>query len=414
MMMSKEKASFFPILSDTACKSKWGWSTLYLNSRLTASCHRASVSELTTENFFNFHNTDRKVSDRQTMLHGQWPKGGCEYCKGVEHSGGFSDRMLHNSIPGLFDETNVGTHTVPSILEVYFNNTCNLACVYCTPELSSSINREYKKFGEFKKNGIELIPFNESRIDELEEKFWHWMQENFQTLQRFNILGGEPLYQSQLDKFIDFVEKNPNPNCEFNIITNLMISKKNLEAKIQKIKKLFTQKKLKRFDITVSIDCWGKEQEYVRHGLDLEIWKKNFQYLVNEKWIKLNINQTISVLTIKTMPQLLHNLKDWQKTRKIGHFFSVAEPGPSYMKPNILGKGVFDKDFAEILKLMPSDTQDEVRALKYMQGIANEIEQHSMNVEEIKKLFTFLEENDRRRNTNWKVLFPWLEKYVVQ
>ena len=30
---------------------------------------------------------------------------------------------------------------------------------------------------------------------------------------------------------------------------------------------------------------------------------------------------------------------------------------------------------------------------------------------EIKKLIFFLDEKDRRRNTNWENLFPWLIKY---
>jgi organic radical activating enzyme len=409
MIMEK----FFPILSNTSCKLKWSWSTLYLNSKLTASCHRASVSDLTAENLKNFHNTSKKVADRQTMLDGNWPVGGCEYCKNIEQAGGYSDRNLHNNIPDLFQVDEYGTQTTPAILEVYFNNTCNLSCVYCSPSLSSSINQEYIKYGEFDKNGIKLTPIKNSNIDDLEEKFWQWMQTNFNTLQRFHMLGGEPFYQSQLDKFIDFVDKNPNPDCEFNVITNLMISKKNLETKIAKIKKLIAQKKLKRLDITASIDCWGSEQEYVRYGLDLKTWKTNFEYLLNEKWIKLNINQTISVLTIKSMPQLLTNLKLWRLTRNVGHYFSITEPGPSYMKPKILGRGIFDKDFKQILQLMPNTTHDDNRARQYMQGIADEIENNSMDTIELNKLFTFLNENDRRRSTSWPTTFPWLKQYVV-
>jgi len=403
---------YFPIETATACKLKWGWSTLYLNSGLTASCHRSSNSELTAENFINFHNTDKKLQARQLMLDGQWPTGGCEYCRDIENSGGFSDRMLHNRIPGLFND-NIDITTKPAMLEVYFNNTCNLTCLYCNPGLSSSIDQEYKKFGSFEKHGVKLVPLEQKQIHDLEPKFWDWMSSNFSTLERFHLLGGEPFYQKQFDKFLEFVDQNPNPNCEFSVITNLMISIEQLEDKINKIKKLVSSKKLKRVDVTVSIDCWGQQQEYVRYGLDLNVWLKNFLYLANQKWITLNINQTISVLTIKTMPELLENLQKWRLDRKIGHFFSVTEPGPDYMRPNILGKGVFDKDFDQILKLMPTATDNDQRAIQYMQGIANEIESRDVNVVEVKNLFVFLDEKDRRRGTNWRELFPWLEKYVV-
>ena len=403
---------YFEIKTETACKLKWSWSTLYLNSGNTASCHRSSHSELTVDNFKNFHNTDKKLTARGLMLVGKWPTGGCEYCQGIEQTGGVSDRMLHNSIPGSVSEQ-TGIEAKPKILEVYFNNTCNLSCLYCHPGLSSSIDQEYRKFGEFQVGGVQLVPLAQKHIQDLEPLFWQWAQDNFDTLERFHILGGEPFYQKQLDKFLEFIDQHPSPNCEFGIITNLMMPLNVLQNKIDKIKTIMAQKKLKRFDITVSIDCWGQEQEYVRYGLDLATWQANFEYLLSQKWIKLNINQTISALTVKTMPKLIDQLVQWRKTRPVGHYFSITEPGPSYMRPNIFGAGVFDKDFARVLQSMPTDTEDDQRAYQYMSGIAREIEQSKINMTEIKNLIVFLDEKDRRRQTNWRTTFPWLTEYVV-
>lgn len=404
---------YFPIISETACKLKWGWSTLYLNHGQTASCHRSSFSELTPDNFTEFHNTEPKLQARQLMVDGKWPSGGCEYCQGVEKANGLSDRMLHNSIPGLYPEKMDSLIVRPSLLEVYFNNTCNLSCLYCSSNLSSSIDQEHTKFGPFAQRGVTLLPLEKKNLKELEPEFWKWMENNFNDIERFHFLGGEPFYQKQLDTFLDFVEAHPNPNCEFNIVTNLMVSNDIVVKQINRIKKLMAKRKLKRFDITCSIDCWGEQQEYVRYGLNLDTWLTNFLYLLDQPWIKLNINQTISVLTIKTMPELMQLLAEWRKTRPVGHYFSVTEPGPSYMRPNIFGPGVFDKDFASVLKLMPNNTIDEQRAFKYMSGIAQEVEMHQINREEIDNLFIFLNEKDRRRQTNWRNTFPWLEEYVV-
>jgi organic radical activating enzyme len=405
-------SKYFPINTETACKLKWGWSTLYLNSGITASCHRSSFSKLTAENFNQFHNTPAKVQAREVMLDGKWPSGGCEYCQGIEQSGGTSDRMVQNSIPGLFPEKQ-GSVTDPVMLEVYFNNTCNLSCLYCNPGLSSTIDQEYKKFGNFNVGGVKLEHLEQKHIQDLEEPFWSWAKDNFSKLERFHFLGGEPFYQKQLDKFLDFVEAVPNSDCEFQITTNLMVSEKILQNKISKIKDVVAKRKLKRFDITVSIDCWGDPQEYVRYGLELNTWLANFEYLLDQKWIKLNINQTISALTIKTMPELVERLAQWRKIRPVGHYFSVTEPGPSYMRPNIFGAGVFDKDFALVLQSMSKDSEDDVRAYKYMSGIANEIEMSNINQIEIDNLMVFLNEKDRRRQTNWRTTFPWLTKYVV-
>ena len=47
-----------------------------------------------------------------------------------------------------------------------------------------------------------------------------------------------------------------------------------------------------------------------------------------------------------------------------------------------------------------------------MQGIANDILKAEINKTEILKLKTFLDEKDRRRGTNWKQIFPWLETEI--
>jgi len=157
------KKKYFPISQGVACQSKWSWSTLFLTEGITRSCHRASESNLTVENFINFHNTNVKIQDRQKMLDGIWPAGGCNYCKRIEEAGGFSDRLLHNKTANLsppeleFDLT--ATTVSPTYLEVFFDNTCNLSCLYCDQYSSSKIADENKRFGSFNKEGV-ILPRN--------------------------------------------------------------------------------------------------------------------------------------------------------------------------------------------------------------------------------------------------------------
>jgi len=410
------ESKYFPITQGVACQSKWAWSTVFLTEGTTRSCHRASESPLTAENFHNFHNTETKLSDRQKMLNGVWPTGGCTYCSKNEEAGGFSDRMLHNKIPNLTPielETDITATTVtPTILEVFFDNTCNLSCLYCIPELSSKIAEENRKFGAFNTSGVNLPILEQKHLQTLAPELWKWMDNNFQSLKRFHFLGGEPFLQKELDKLLNFIDTHPNSDCELNLVTNLMVSHDRLEKYIKTCKHLIDTQKIRRLDITASIDCWGHEQEYVRHGIDLVTWTENFVYLLNNQWITLNINQTITPLTIKTMPILLKLLSDWKKVRPIGHFFSVAEPGPSYLRPNIFGPGVFNNDFKQILSLMDNTNDQEQTAISYMTSIANDIEIKEKNSVELKKLLVFLNEKDRRRGTNWQKTFPWLEKHL--
>lgn len=414
---------YFPIKTETSCQLKWTWSTIRLHEGNTSSCHRVDSDLLDTDTFDNFHNTPKKINDRQLMLNGKWPTGGCEYCKNIEDAGGISDRLFQFTIPMQTPvelETDLtATRVTPKIVEVYFDNVCNLSCLYCWDGLSSKIQHENNKFGPFLRDGVVIKnrSSNIKTLPELTEKFWQWFEQNGKKLSRFHFLGGEPFYQHQLDVALSVIERNPMPNLEFNIISNLMINHNDFVLKINRIKELVARQHLKRFDLTASIDCLGREQEYVRWGLNLETWKQNFEYLVGQRWITLNINQTFSCLTIKNSDKLLELVfQSRQNNRKIGHYFSTAVLTHSFLNPSIFGPNFFDSEFERMIELMPKESEQQQMSINYMQGIKQLIKTKKRNEDEIKKLYIYLTEMDRRRNTDWQNYFPWLKeefKHVV-
>ena len=414
---------FFPIRTETACQLKWNWSTIRLYDGSTSSCHRVDSDSVTVDTFDSFHNTPTKLSARQTMLDGQWPKAGCEYCQKIEEAGGSSDRQFHISIPNMappeLENNPTAVEVTPTILEVYFDNVCNMSCLYCWDGFSSKIQQENIKFGRFEKNGVVIENFSKKveDLNGLTDRLWAWMETNGQTLKRFHVLGGEPFYQQQFDKCLEFFEEHPHPNLEFNVVSNLMITTPRLTVLIDKIKTLVATHKLKRFDLTASIDCFGSEQEYVRYGLDLTQWRKNFEYVASQKWITLNINQTLSGLTIKTTPLLLQFVNTLRANREIGHYFSTTVMTHECLHPEIFGSNFFDNDFKAILDNMPDNTWQQKEARKYMQGIQSQLNSKSRDQKKINQLTVLLDETDRRRNLNWQTTFPWLakeSKHVVQ
>jgi hypothetical protein len=405
---------YFPIQTDTACLLKWSWTTLFLNSGISSTCHRTSEHPLTVDNFNNFHNNPTVLDDRRRMLQGQWPDKNCSYCRVIEQAGGTSDRMVHLTIPELvppeLESNSTAIEISPTVVEVYFNNTCNLGCLYCGPSLSSTIDSENRKFGTFDQHGIKLQP-SSGHFKDLVPYFWDWFDTGFASIKQLHVLGGEPFYQKEFDKLLEKIEEHGNSECVLNIVTNLMIDRSRLELYVSKFKKILATRKLKRIDITCSIDCWGPEQEYVRWGLKLGLWENNFNYLLDQKWLTININQTISALTIKTMPALLLKLKSWREHRSVGHWFSGVTPGPSYMKAEIFGNTEFRETFTEIMSHMPTETEENKKMKSYMAGIISQIESSEFNPCEIKKLIFFLNEKDRRRGTNWETVFSWLKEY---
>jgi hypothetical protein len=393
----------FPINTATSCQLKWNWSTIFLTTEETASCHRTNHHRFNTE-LFDFHNTPNKLDDRQRMLQGLWPDNGCDYCKNIEQAGGQSDRMTNLDFPGMHAPPELGLDATaikvtPRILEVYFDNTCNLKCVYCGPYFSSLWDAENVKFG--------MKPFDKSpNIERNKQKIFAWLQEHGHTLTNFNILGGEPLFQRELDQCLELFERYPAPELKLQIFTNLNAQLERVQELVQRVKKLIDQNCLREFEITASLDCWGPPQEYARFPLNLKVWEKNFEYLLSQSWINLIVSSTVTPLTVKTLPDLLKKIQHWNQTRQVYHYQNSVN-GPDYMFIDIFGN-IFEKDFDRALALKPEQTPEQISSKQYLAGIAQQSASGVPNLAMIKKLYNFLNEMDRRRNTNWRDTFPWL------
>ena len=410
---------FFPIKTDTACQLKWNWSTIRFYNGTTSSCHRTNSDTITVDTFDQFHNTPKKITHRKDMLDGKWPGDGCEYCKNIEDAGGYSDRMLHLTIPNQTPPelgTNPeATEVTPQIVEIYFDNTCNMSCIYCWDGFSSKIQQENIRHGRFEKQGVVIENYADkvNNIDALTDRFWQWMEQHAQEIRCLHILGGEPFYQKQFETCLDFFEQHPCKQLELTVVSNLMIPDKKFQTLIKRLKYLVSRRHLARFDLTASIDCFGPEQEYVRYGLDLAQWKRNFEHVCAQKWITLKINQTLSTLTIKTIPDLLKYVNDLRTNRKIEHYFSTTVMTYKFLHPEIFGTGFFDNDFENIMQCMPQNSETQLIARDYMQGIQQQINSKLRDQEKINQLAIFLDEIDRRRNLDWKQTFPWLVKELI-
>ena len=408
----------FPIVSDTACQLKWNWSTIVLAKGETSSCHRTDHHTFDLETF-NFHNTPSKLEDRKRMLAGEWPERGCEYCKDIERAGGASDRITNLDFPGvhapieLYQAPNA-IHVTPRILEVYFDNTCNLKCLYCDPQFSSLWANENQRYPS-KFNFVQFRPFEKSKtIEDNKQKLFEWLRQHGKSLTNFNILGGEPLYQEELDQCLDLFDQYPAPELKLQIFTNLNARLDRVQGIVERVKKIVDAGKIREFEITASLDCWGQEQEYVRYPLDLKVWERNFEYLISQDWINLIISSTITPLTVKTLPDLLIKINTWNQTHKVYHYQNSVNT-PSFMFIDIFGD-IFQQDFEKALSLKPTDTPEEVSSKNYLAGIAKQSASKEPNVQEIQNLYNFLNEIDQRRSTSWRQVFPWLEtefaKYV--
>lgn len=401
----------FPIETKTACQFKWTWSTIFLSKGTTSSCHRCNSWDLNEIDFKDFHNHPGKVQDREKMLDGQWPGNGCEYCKRIEDAGGESERTAYindaDCCPPELKDNPFATKVTPRILEVYFTNLCNQACVYCNALFSSVIEQEIKKYGplesEYDLDGS-FKPVD--NYAEMKEKFWSWMNVNSKELFEFQVLGGEPLYQPEFTECLSFFEERSHPRLNWKIFSNLKHPTTAFIKTIQKLDKLVDDGKLKSIEIVCSIDCWGEEAEFARHGMSLKNWQDNFDVLLQSKNVKISIQATLSSVTLPTAYVLVDKLIEWSKIKHINYGANIVA-SPTFMDPAIFGSDL--KPFIDKLNdsLAKSPWKD---ASAYIAGFGNMIVSTEPDLEKLQRLKNYLNRLDQRRGQSWRSVYPWMEK----
>ena len=417
--------NWFPIKSKNSCLLKWGWSSLYLWTTTSSSCHRVENVKFDLDTF-NFHNTKNVLDDRKKMINGVWPGRGCESCRDQEKFGNFSDRLnwLNNSnnkkyVPKELHTDPTVVKVLPTMLEVYFNNKCNMKCLYCGPYLSSAWVAEEKRFSnknikiKVDDQEIDLFELDKNYQDVL-NKFYQYLETGYSTLREFHILGGEPFIQQETWDCIDWMIQHPNKDLDFELFTNMQIKPSIFKERMEKLKQLTTA--CNTVEITASIDCWGESAEYIRSGLDLKIFEQNMEYLLLEcPEITVTMNWTINSLSIHTTPDLIKKVIHWNSIKKNPTPIAVNYNkciSPEIFDPHIMPQGVYTNYIKEIDKLNTIMYGDTNRYKKYVDSIFLEIENSPAKLDEINKLIIFLNKMDLRRNTNWKKTFPWLDDVI--
>jgi organic radical activating enzyme len=351
------------------------------------------------------------------MLNGQWPGHGCEYCRDVEAAGGTSDRLIHlgkdhdDWTPPEFETNPVALSVTPRLVEIFVNNTCNLKCVYCDPMLSSSIQKENQKFGHYYNKKLDILindyepelPNREQYVDE----FFIWLGNNHKALKRLHLLGGEPFLEKEIDLLFDFFEEHPSPDLILNIISNLMVKEKIFEKQIDRLANLTERGLLGKPHITGSIDGWGPMSEFTRFGLDLTVFERNIEYCLNHNVdIDIGLNQTLVATTIKETVPLLEKALQWNIKPHYFKFQLNTDPCKTFLDLGIWGGDFWRKDFENIIDFMKNNN---LAYYDHYLGLFKTIENKQRDEFQIKRFVTYFDELDRRRGTNWKELFPFLE-----
>jgi organic radical activating enzyme len=286
------------VLGPALCLAKWKQVSLHLPTGLNNSCYHPPLHEIRVEDIkrggIGLHNTDHKKQQRKMMLAGTKPAE-CQYCWNMEVNDKLSDRHYRSGEPWAakdFDKikNSSGDEDVnPSYVEVNFNHACNLKCSYCSPQFSSSWQQEVDSLGGYPTSTTHNdpshfvgrnrpIPVREH--NPYVEAFWQWWPELYPELQHFRMTGGEPMLDKNTYRVFDYVLANPKPDLHLNVTSNFSVDEKSWQRYLDYVKRLCDGEQIEHFMQYVSVDSFGPQAEYIRHGLDFDLlWDRVNQFL---------------------------------------------------------------------------------------------------------------------------------------
>ena len=437
------------------CLAKWTQVTMHLGTGMTHSCHHPSPHKIPLaelkRNPSALHNTKHKKTRRKEMLEGKRPSE-CNYCWNVEdNSSSYSDRVFKSTEPWSINDFDKIKDSYwrddfnPRYVEVSFGNTCNFACAYCGPQYSSKWVEEIEKYGgyptEHKFNSIDDIkardqmPYKQSEENPYIEAFWKWWPNLFPDLHTFRITGGEPLLLKDTFKVLEYIQKhhNRNSNISLAINTNLGVPDKLIDKFITIAKDLCENNKVRELIIFTSVEATGAQAEYARFGLNYEKFWNNVDKVLSElPKVTVNIMATYNALSVFSYSDLIDRVFEYKKKYANGqrYWVSALQLDTSYLRwPTHLSVKILKPEHKELI------LKSAEKALYY--GIKHFTNDNygfsNVEIQKIKRLYDyaigttdfdenkyrkdfvrFVDEYDKRRDTNFLETFPQLNELYAE
>jgi hypothetical protein len=438
------------------CLAKWTQVTLHLQTGFNHSCHHPTVHRIPqneiARNPSALHNTMFKKQKRREMLNGGRPSE-CEYCWNIEDtSTSYSDRVYKSTEPWSnphFDDivnSDWRADFNPRYVEVSFSNICNFKCSYCGPSYSSQWLQEVKQHGPYPteptfNNYDDLVrnnsvPILHSEYNPYVEAFWKWWPDLYRDLNTFRITGGEPLMSKDTWEVLDYIIKQPEPNRElkFAINSNLGSTDELIDRLIEKLDRIISENRVKEVIIFTSADAWGKQAEYIRHGLEFNrFWNNLNKILEKLPTVTVTIMSTYNIMSPFSYNELIKNVYKLKQEYSNGERYwlhpVVLDTSylryPSHQSVKLLENGhkklILDNAETALFhgvhifdNIHMGLTEVETGKIKriYDWAISN-IDQEQIKHQR-KSFIKFVDEHDKRRGTNFIETFPELEEFYYR
>lgn len=260
------------------------------------------------------------------------------------------------------------------------------------------------------------------------DAFWEWWPEMNKDLNILRVTGGEPTMHTSTWKLFKKIDEDPMPWLELNVNSNLGTKNALVKRLSSSVKKLCDENKLESFKMFTSLDCWGERAEYIRTGLDLELFQKNLHTYLTETDSPVTFMCTFNLLAVTDFKSLLEKFLEWRaiygwydwktEDKHRVRFDTPYLRDPIMYDMNILPKEEFMPYMHESLKFLEDNVDDErsdrfttieyekfKRVVDYMENTHYSEEKL---IEGRRDFYNFFNEMDDRRETDILSVYPEL------
>ena len=319
------------------------------------------------------------------QINKQKPKN-CHYCYRVDDlsqdvSTSQSNRSWYKKMcaesvhTGLFDSVD---NFKLEILDLRWRNTCNLACGYCSPNLSSRWAQEMQSYP--------LMP-----ADDQIEQTKAWIYDQLSNIKHVYLAGGEPLL---IKDNLDLLERvqQVNPGIDLRVNTNLI----NIDTPVYR--KILEFPKVKW---TVSVENIKDKFYYTRYPGDWAKFESNLDQLISTG-ADVNFNMTWSLLGA---PDILDCIQYFLDRGFHENMFVVnVLDDPFYLDVRNLSNEFLDGMRNRIQQLM-SSTNPSYWLHKSLGAMYN-FSKQSFSKKDPARSLLFFSGLDMRRNLDFSKTFP--------
>lgn len=326
---------------------------------------------------------------RETMLKGERPDA-CSTCWHKEDMGLESSRINVNK---SWKKYNDQKNFILRHIDIRLSNNCNLKCRMCSGKFSNRIAQEEHELYGFTKYKNETLDNN------LKEKVLDYILENLETIESIYFAGGEPLINKEHYDILDIFIKNNKSNIKLTYNTNFSI----LKFKTYNVLSLW--KNFNEVELGASIDAIGKQSNYVRNGVEYEVFEKNYNQIKNLKNIKFKITSTLHMSNIFNLPNLQKRWLELGLSCEQLTFNILTNPEEQRITvlPEAFKK-LAEQEIIKHINFLQSFTNSNKLINKWKDTIKFMNSRNESNF--LKKFFQLTDDKDKIRNQKFEEFFP--------